>query len=103
MAALPTTTAERSPARMSLPALAVALGLLILLTIHPSLVCTAKGQVDYPATLLLIWAMCVGFIRGVGFVPRARPLRLAFSGVAVAGAVLLAAARLADSTLFITL
>jgi predicted membrane protein len=102
MAALPTTTTERPAARVSLPSLAAALGLLILLTVHPSLVCTAEGRVDYPATLLLMWAMCAGFIRGVGFVPRALPLRLAFSGAAVAGTALLAVARLASSALFIT-
>jgi predicted membrane protein len=42
--------------------------------------------------MALFWAMSAGFIRGVGFVPRARVWRWLFSGWACAAALALAAA-----------
>jgi predicted membrane protein len=42
--------------------------------------------------MALFWAMSSGFVRGVGFVPRARVWRWLFSGWTCAAALALAAA-----------
>jgi len=89
--------AERLPAAapgMALPALAVALALFALLTVRPSLLVDPAGRADHLGAVLACWAMCAGFVRGVGFVPRHRLPRLIFSGSACALALALVLLRL---------
>lgn len=72
-----------------LTAIALTLGV----TADPRLLTSADGHVDHVATLLAVWAMSAGFVRGTGFIPRHRALRLALSGPACLLALLLATAR----------
>ena len=58
---------------------------------YPLLMTRASGQADHGLAMLLFWAMSAGFVRGVGFVPRARGWRWLLSGSACALALLLAA------------
>ena len=77
--------------RMHLPSLAVGLAIMVGGTVYPLLMTRASGQADHGLAMLLFWAMSAGFVRGVGFVPRARGWRWLLSGSACALALLLAA------------
>lgn len=68
-----------SPAQASIPGLAVGIALLLGLTVYPALAVGPDGRPDHLAAGLLLWAMCAGFVRGVGFVPRHSLLRAALS------------------------
>lgn len=72
----------------------LAAGLLIMGggTLYPLLMADASGRADHGLAMLLFWAMSAGFIRGVGFVPRAVVWRWMFSGWACAASLLLATA-----------
>lgn len=89
---------EPARPRMHLPCLAVGLAIMVAGTVYPLVLANAAGRADHGLALLLFWAMSAGFIRGVGFVPRARVWRWLFSGWAcllalwLAGAVRWAAA-----------
>ncbi|MCZ4312191.1 cyd operon YbgE family protein [Comamonadaceae bacterium G21597-S1] len=76
--------------RMHLPSLLVALAIMIGGTLYPPLMADAAGQADHGLAMLLFWAMSAGFIRGVGFVPRAAVWRWLFSGWSCATALVLA-------------
>ncbi len=76
--------------RMHLPSLLVALAIMIAGTLYPSLMADAAGKADHGLAMLLFWAMSAGFIRGVGFVPRAAIWRWLFSGWSCAAALVLA-------------
>ena len=84
------------PASPGLALLPLAVGIVVslLLTVYPQAVVGESGRVDHGATLALAWAMCAGFVRGVGFIPRHPVLRQAFSGTACAAALAVAAALL---------
>jgi predicted membrane protein len=82
---------EAAP-RMQLPALAVALAIMIGGTLYPPLMADATGRADHNLALALFWAMSAGFVRGVGFVPRLGIWRWLFSGWACAAALALAGA-----------
>lgn len=84
------TAAVRGDPLPSWLALAVALAILLGLTAYPPLLVRPDGRVDHVLLLALCWAMSAGFVRGVGFEPRQAQLRLALSGWAVLGALLLA-------------
>jgi predicted membrane protein len=56
------------------------------------LMANASGRADHRLAMLLCWAMSAGFIRGVGFVPRAALWRWLFSSWACALALGLALA-----------
>lgn len=75
---------------MHLPSLAVGLAVMIGGTVYPLVMTTPARRPDHGLAMLLFWAMCAGFIRGVGFVPRLRLWRWLFSGwasvTALAGA-----------------
>ena len=43
---------------------------------------TPAGKADHAAATLALWSMSAGYIRGVGFVPRNRLLRVLFSTAA---------------------
>jgi predicted membrane protein len=75
--------AAKSP-RIHLPSLTVGLFIMVGGTVYPLLMANAAGRADHALALLLFWAMSAGFIRGVGFVPRAVVWRWLFSGWACA-------------------
>ncbi len=83
-------TAAETPPRVHGPSLLVALAIMVGGTIYPPLMADAAGKPDHGLAMLLFWAMSAGFIRGVGFVPRAAFWRWLFSGWACTVALLLA-------------
>ena len=75
--------AESAPEpSVSLLPLGIAIVLTLLLTIYPPILTTPAGKADHAAATLALWSMSAGFIRGVGFVPRNRLLRVLFSTAA---------------------
>lgn len=72
------------PSRLHGPCLLLGLFLMLAGTLYPPLFADAQGQADHGLALLFFWAMSAGFIRGVGFVPRARLWRALFSPAACA-------------------
>jgi len=78
--------------RMQLPALAVALTIMVVGTLYPPLMADAAGRADHGLAMALFWAMSAGFVRGVGFVPHLWVWRWLFSGWACAAALALAGA-----------
>jgi predicted membrane protein len=78
--------------RVHLPALAVALAIMVGGTLYPPLMADAAGRADHGLAMALFWAMSAGFVRGVGFVPRLWVWRWLFSGWACAAALALAGA-----------
>lgn len=75
---------------LSLPCLAVALAIMLGGTLYPPLMTAANGRADHALAMALFWAMSAGFVRGMGFVPRAAMWRWLFSGTSCALALLLA-------------
>ncbi len=67
---------------VSLLPLIIAIALTLLLTIYPPILTTPAGKADHAAATLALWSMSAGYIRGVGFVPRNRLLRVLFSTAA---------------------
>lgn len=80
---------------VALVPLGIAIALALLLTIYPLIVTTPAGKADHAAATLALWSMSAGFIRGVGFVPMNRLLRILFSTAACILCLLLAAALIA--------
>ena len=72
---------EASPGLAFLP-LTIAIVITLVLTIYPLALSKADGKADHLAATLLFWAMSAGFVRGVGFVPKNRMLRLFLSTAA---------------------
>ncbi len=62
------------------PSLLVAIVLMLLGSIAPVYLADAQGQASHGLATLVFWAMSAGFVRGVGFIPRARIWRWLFSG-----------------------
>jgi predicted membrane protein len=65
---------------------------MLVLTIYPLVLSKGDGKADHLATLLLLCAMSAGFVRGVGFVPKNRGLRVLFSTSVCVLALVLAVA-----------
>lgn len=63
-----------------LPCLLTAIGIMLIGSIYPLLFAKASGTADHRLAMALFWAMSSGFIRGVGFIPRAWIWRILFSG-----------------------
>jgi len=84
---------SKAPGMAFLP-LGIALILLVLMTILPSMATNAHGKADHPAALLIFWAMSAGFVRGVGFIPLHWLPRLLLSGYACTIILALALLRL---------
>lgn len=78
-------------AALSLPCLAVALLIMLGGTLYPPLLVRADGRADHTLALALFWAMSAGFVRGMGFVPKAQIFRWLLSAGACALALALAA------------
>lgn len=72
-----------------LPSLLVALAIMLGGSVYP-LMFAPDGRADHGLALALFWAMSAGFVRGVGFVPRARGWRWLFSGWSCLAGFLLA-------------
>ena len=72
---------EAAPGLAFLP-LMIAIVITLVLTIYPLVLSKADGKADHLAATLLFWAMSAGFVRGVGFVPKHRVLRLLLSTTA---------------------
>lgn len=86
------TGVVQPPSRVHLPSLLVGLAIMFGGTLYPPLMADAAGRADHNLAMALFWAMSAGFVRGVGFVPRARVWRWLFSGWACSAALALAAA-----------
>jgi predicted membrane protein len=85
-----TATSSRDAA-VHFPSLLVAIAIMLGGSIYPLLFARANGSADHGLALALFWAMSAGFVRGVGFMPRARIWRLFFSGWSCLAGLLLAA------------
>lgn len=81
-----------TPPRVHGPGLVVALAIMVAGTLYPPLMADATGRADHGLAFALFWAMSSGFVRGVGFVPRARVWRWLFSGWSCALALIAALA-----------
>ena len=93
----PNKRAETATERgVSLLPLIIAIALTLLLTIYPLILTTAAGKADHAAATLALWSMSAGFIRGVGFMPRNRVLRVLFSTTACLVCLALAATLIAQ-------
>jgi predicted membrane protein len=79
------------PPRIQWPSLVVGLAIMTGGTLYPPLMADAAGRADHALAMALFWAMSAGFVRGVGFVPRAAVWRWLFSGAACAVALAAAA------------
>jgi len=66
--------------QIHLPCLGIALVVMSVGTLYPPLLADAAGRVDHLSAGLAFGTMSAGFVRGVGFVPRASSLRWLFSG-----------------------
>ncbi|MBK5207233.1 MAG: hypothetical protein JJD98_18090 [Polaromonas sp.] len=60
-------------------------------SVYPLLFVGTHGEADHGLAMALFWAMSAGFVRGVGFMPRAWGWRLLFSGWSCLTGLLLAA------------
>ena len=76
------TSGDSDPARPGLhgPSLLLGVALMLAGSVYPPLMTDAQGRADHGLAMLLLWAMCAGLVRGVGFVPRFWLWRGLFSG-----------------------
>jgi len=95
---------QRNGANETVPGLAflpltIAIVITLVLTIYPLVLSKADGKADHLAATLLFWAMSAGFVRGVGFVPKNRILRLLLSTAACVLLLVLSVALVARRSL----
>lgn len=95
MPLFPETNDQAGRPGLALLPLFIALALMLLMTVLPSLATDRNSQADHPAAMLIFWSMSAGFVRGVGFVPTHSVPRWLFSGRSCVLALMLAIARLA--------
>ncbi len=76
---------------MQLSYLGIAVGIMVTGTIYPLMMMDSSGAVDHRLVMTLLWAMSVGFVRGVGFIPHTAIWRRVFSGWTCIGSLILAA------------
>lgn len=74
--------------------LAIALGLSAWTTVWPGWLSHQDGTANHGAALFVAWAICAGFVRGLGFIPRQPITRYLLSGGACTLAFGLVLARL---------
>jgi predicted membrane protein len=90
---LPDTTSPISPPAsrhtfgLHLPTLLTGLTLMVVLTVYPPLLTDATGHADHTLASVMLFAMCAGLVRGVGFVPQWWVWRWLFSGRACLAAL----------------
>ena len=89
---------EKTP-RSNILSLTIAIVITTVITIYPLVLTNESGQADHLAATLALWSMSAGYVRGVGFVPRNRCLRVLFSKSACVLALSIAAALIAQHRL----
>lgn len=79
---LKTIARNRDHAAAGMHWLCLLTGVAIMLgiTVYPPLLTGSNGKADHGLATLLLLAMSAGFVRGVGFIPRATIPRWLFSG-----------------------
>jgi predicted membrane protein len=70
---------NRSDGQIAILPLLIGIFLTLLLTIYPLILTKITGKADHNAAYFALWSMSAGFIRGVGFIPKNKILRLLFS------------------------
>ena len=87
---MPRVADAPAPSRLQPLSLLIAVGIMLVCTLYPPLMAAPDGKADHGLAMALFTAMSVAFVRGVGFVPRARVWRWLFSGWTCFGALALA-------------
>ncbi len=83
--------ADAAPSSSLRPlSLLIAIAIMLVCTLYPPLMVASDGKADHGLAAALFAAMSVAFVRGVGFVPRARVWRWLFSGWTCFAALVLA-------------
>ena len=77
---MPRVAEVSAPSRIHPLSLLIAIAIMLVCTLYPPLMATPDGKADHGLAMALFAAMSVAFVRGVGFVPRARAWRWLFSG-----------------------
>jgi len=77
---MPRVADAPAPSRLQPLSLLIAVGIMLACTLYPPLMAAPDGKADHGLAMALFTAMSVAFVRGVGFVPRARVWRWLFSG-----------------------
>src|SRR5665647_1193665 len=67
--------AESGGGAIHLPSLLVAVAIMLGGSVYPLLFVGTDGEADHGLAMALFWAMSAGFVRGVGFLPRAMAAR----------------------------
>ncbi|MFC0132540.1 hypothetical protein CR105_18625 [Massilia eurypsychrophila] len=78
--------------RIHAPSLTVAVAIMLACTLYPPMLADLGGNVDHGLVTALLVAMSTGFVRGVGFIPRAPVWRWLFSGWTCLAALVLSGA-----------
>ena len=68
-----------NPGWSRLVSLLLAIALSVLILVYPRAVATSVSDVNHSLLNLLMWGISIGFIHGVGFVPRMAIWRTVFS------------------------
>jgi len=77
---MPRVADAPAPSRLHPLSLLIAIAIMLVCTLYPPLMATPDGKADHGLAMALFTAMSVAFVRGVGFVPRARVWRWLTSG-----------------------
>ena len=77
---MPRVADAPAASRLQPLSLLIAVAIMLVCTLYPPLMATPDGKADHGLAMALFTAMSVAFVRGVGFVPRARVWRWLFSG-----------------------
>jgi cyd operon protein YbgE len=70
-----------NPGWSRLLSLVMAIALVALILVYPRAVATSVSDVNHGLLNLLMWGIAIGFIHGVGFVPRMAVWRIAFNPI----------------------
>jgi predicted membrane protein len=90
MKSLAKTAISRGTEGLAVVPLLIGVGLTLVLTVYPLLLAGAQGKANHLAAMLAFWSMSAGYVRGVGFIPAHRALRLLFSSGACLAALIAA-------------
>jgi predicted membrane protein len=77
---MPRVADAPAASRLHALSLLIAVAIMLACTLYPPLMAAPDGKADHGLAMALFTAMSVAFVRGVGFVPRARVWRWLFSG-----------------------
>lgn len=61
--------------------LVLCLPLSVVLLVQPTLLLDSQGGYSHGSLMLVLWGVCIGYVHGMGFDPRAWAWRLAFAPV----------------------